>query len=177
MTYGQNPGASSEIRTKVTTDDALREAERAAWGVAADPIGQMPTLLSADPFEGWGGGACTNVYTDAMNKLTWEDMPLDAEIVDSHRAWVDNRRTWSGISKYLQESLEPVPDWIGIKPGGIGPPEPVPQYCGRAELTSWGPSDFVGFVTTQRRRCGNPIVSPEQMVTCSGTNGFAMYGF
>ena len=75
-----------------------------------------------------------------MEDTYWNDMPIDSEIIKSHRAWVSNRRQWSGTSKYLQENIEPTVDWIGIKPGGIGPPEPVPQNCARAQLTEYGPA-------------------------------------
>ena len=113
-------------------------------------------------------------------KSIWDDMPIDAEIIKSHRTWVNNRRQWSGVSKYLQESIEPTVNWIGIKPGGIGPPEPVPQSCSRAELTEYGPADFSQFITQERRRCGNPVVKPSEMdhsYQPGGVGNFSMYGF
>jgi len=155
-------GRSSDIAIRTKRDNALDEAEKALF------IGG-----------GYNFGCSTEEcqqYGQEMEKLYWEDMPIDPEIVKSHKAWVDNRRQWSGTSKYLQESIEPSVNWIGIKPGGIGPPEPVPQSCNNTQLTEYGPADFSVFVTQERRRCGNPVLNPAEMAN-EGARPYCMYGF
>jgi len=151
----------------VKTDSRLQDAEKQNWG----PSHHGP-LFDVNPWE--GKDACG--YGTEMDQTYWNDMPIDSEIMESHKAWVSNRKEWSGTSKYLQESIEPTVDWIGIKPGGIGPPEPVPQSCNREQLTEYGPSDFSTFITQQRRRCGNPVVKPSEMAN-EGALPFSYYGF
>ena len=163
------------IRKSVKTDAGLRSAEIANFGNPVDDIMQrVPAMASYQPWEG-RDGPCG--YGEEVDKIYWEDMPIDSEIIESHNNWVNNRRQWSGTSKYLQESIEPTVDWIGIKPGGIGPPEPIPQNCGRAEITEYGPADFETFITQQRRKCGNPIINPMEMAAEYRSNSFSSYGF
>ena len=130
--------ASPSIVQQVKTDAALQEAERQNWGPSTlDVLKSAVPVLDYDPYEG-KDGPCG--YGQEMDKLYWEDMPIDTEIINSHKSWVSNRRQWSGVSKYLQESIEPTVDWRGIKSGMRGPPEPIPQNCSRAELTEYGPA-------------------------------------
>lgn len=158
----------------VKTDARLQEAERQNWGPSnSGTIKDIVPVLNIDPYEGRDGPCAYGQQTD---NIYWEDMPIDSEIVKSHREWVSNRRQWSGVSKYLQESIEPTPHWIGIKPGGIGPPEPVPQNCSRAELTEYGPADYEQFITSQRRRCGQPVTRPSEMAH-EHALPFSFFGF
>ena len=166
--------SGSPIRKSVKTDQKLKDAERQNWGPSSSgTIKDLNPIMNVDPWEG-RDGSCA--YGAEMDKIYWEDLPIDSEILKSHRQWVSNRGQWSGTSKYLQESIEPTVDWRGIKPGGRGPPEPIPQSCARAEITEYGPSDFATFVTQERRRCGDPVLRPLEMEHFDAPP-FSYYGF
>ena len=133
------------------------------------------TLVSDNGFnagakrEGWKKVTVYNLqvpkkgYYEIVNTSTGAaDAGVEVkQLRKSHYEWVDNRRAWSGVSKYLQESIEPVVNWRGIRL-----PEPTPQNCNRAELTEYGPADFTYFVTQQRLRTGDPVVNPKEMAGC-----------
>ena len=154
MTY-QSP--IEEIQKKRV---ALQESELSSWGrVREGPMSyDYSFYTTADPYE--NGGPC-NYGGEMWNRFVNEDAPVNEEIRKSHFEWVDNRRAWSGVSKYLQESIEPVVNWRGIRL-----PDVVPQNCNRAELTEYGPADFTYFITQNRLKTGNPIVDPKEMAGC-----------
>ena len=98
------------IRKSVKSDGRLRRAEISNFGNPVDDImKRVPAMASYQPWEG-RDGPCG--YGEEVDKIYWEDMPIDSEIIESHNNWVNNRRQWSGTSKYLQESIEPTVDWI-----------------------------------------------------------------
>ena len=160
-------------------ENALNSAELQNWGPARSGTeNDYSFSIGSDPWEGRNG---TCGYGEEMDKLYVENAPVNEEIVKSHREWVDNRRAWSGVSKYLQESIPVVTDWRGIRL-----PQPTPQSCSRAELTEYGPADFTYFVGTQTKKLYDPVLNPQEMagmfrqnsVENGGcTSGFSMYGF
>lgn len=150
-------------------DDALRQAEKDAVG-ADRTVFDFEPLLRVDPFEGTDT-PCS--YGQLLDKYYWEDAPIDSQTRKSHLDWVNNRKEWSGTSRYKQETIE-----LSIPSGwrGIRLPEPVPQSCDRAELTEYGPADLATFVTQQRRRCGDPVLAPKEMANVPALP-FRSYGF
>lgn len=132
-----------------------------------------------DPYESQGGPC--GYGEELWNRFVNEDAPINTAIRESHDEWVSNRRAWSGVSKYLQDSIPVVVDWRGIRT-----PEPTPQSCNRAELTEYGPADLEYWVTETRKRTGNPVISPKEMGGCFRQAGtgvgcsnlpFSLYGF
>ena len=149
----------------VSVDENLREAERQNWGAnRSGVIDDTIPLYNNGP------------YVGGTDKSYWEEMPIDNEIVKSHNEWVANRRKMAGVSRYKPESIEPTTNWVGLKPGGICMPEPVPQRSNRAELTEYGPADFQQNITSQRLRCGKPVTRPSEMAN-SHALPFNFYGF
>ena len=136
-----------------------------------NPNGGPPyaaNFFDQNPWEGHNGPCA---YGERADKLLWEDMPIDPLITKSHRDWVANRQQWSATSTYLPESIEPTLNWRGLRL-----PEPVPQSCARGELTEYGPADLNIFVTTQRRKCGNPVLAPQEQAH-DFKLPFSAYGF
>lgn len=163
MAYSRNGEAA---------DAALRKAEQETIG-AERTIFDFEPLLRVDPFEGAHKGDTACAYGERLDKLYWEDAPIDAQARKSHSDWVNNRKEWSGTSRFKQETIE-----VSVPSGwrGIRLPEPVPQSCDRAELTEYGPADFAGFVTEQRKRCGAPVISATGMANVQRLP-FKMFGF
>lgn len=156
-------------RASYNNDMKLKQAESETWGGERTVFDFQP-LLRVDPYEG-SDTPCA--YGQLVDQYYWENVPIDAATRKSHLDWVNNRELWSGTARYKQETIEfqPPSGWLGIRL-----PEPVPQSCSRAELTEYGPADFVTFVTEQRKKCGQPVLNPKEMAHVPSLN-FAAYGF
>ena len=150
-------------------DAALREAEQEAIN-GGTTVFDVEPLLKVDPYNGQDT-PCN--YGSQVDKYYWEDSPITTQARQSHLDWVNNRKEWSGTARYKQETIE-----VSVPSGwqGIRLPEPVPQSCDRAELTEYGPADFATFVTEQRKKCGNPVLSASVMAHVPRLP-FRAYGF
>ena len=153
-------------RNSVAAEEALRAAETEATNGTV--WNMYPTF---DPGAHADDYPCG--YGPQLDKLYWQDAPIDAQTRQSHLDWVNNRKQWSGTSSYLQESIEVVvpSGWIGLRT-----PEPVPQSCSRGEITEYGPADYAQFVTHERRTKGNPVLNPREMCHVKPLS-FCAYGF
>lgn len=159
------------------TEILLQDSELQNWGrTRAGPIGDTAFYFS-DPYHGFNG-PCG--YNDDMNStFVNQDAPVNDSIRQSHFEWVENRRAWSGTSKYLQEGVPIVTDFRGIRW-----PQPTPQSCNRAELTEYGPADYMYFVGSQMQRLYDVVEDPKEMagyyrpsVPSAGQVDFSLYGF
>ncbi len=156
----------------------LNNAELENWGkIRSGPVAPNTGVFYEDPYKSWSG-PCG--YAEEMENYFVENVPVNESIKKSHNEWVSNRRAWSGVSKYLQESIPIVTDWRGIRL-----PQPTPQSCNRAELTEYGPADYMYFVGSQTERLYDVVQTPKEMAGYyrestapgAGVVSYSLYGF
>lgn len=119
----------------------------------------------------------SNKYEAKLNYIEEHNAPIPQAAVDSHNQWVTHRKPWSGNNRIKQAPIEAQPPsgWVGIRL-----PEPAPVNPLRArQLTEYGPADFEHFVTETRKRGGQPVYLPADMLGFTQTgsrDGYIYFG-